>query len=313
MRWVIIGSSGYIGSALCRYLVKAGASVLSVSRRASGPSHCDHHQNTAFDAASFTGLFESGDIVVYAAGLASPRDCYRRPELAHRLNCALPEALLKLAEAAGVEQFLYLSSIKAVKAPEGEVITEEGGVPATDPYGASKWHAERLLLAHAGKTRVNVLRPAAVYGDCSGASADSPTTGTLPPKRAISMRSRVRAWCSLLPIVPATGYRSVVALEDLLAAIWAVGRSECRGEIFVIAEPGYYNLALIGAAASGRRVISSQLFADLLLFPFKALSICGFRTGVLDLQRSEIYSAQRLKRRLNWQPLQRYDQFLGEG
>ncbi|WP_066965034.1 NAD-dependent epimerase/dehydratase family protein [Microbulbifer sp. Q7] len=313
MRWVVIGSSGYIGSALCGYLVSAGVPVLSISRHASGPSHCDHHQNTAFDAASFSGLFEPGDIVVYAAGLASPRDCYRRPELARRLNCTLPEALLKLAEAAEVEQFLYLSSIKAVMAPAGEVVTEEGGVPATDPYGASKWHAERLLLACAGKTRVNVLRPAAVYGDCGVVVADSSATGALPSKRAISLRSRLRAWCSLLPIVPATGYRSVVALEDLLAAILAVGRSECRGETFVVAEPGYYNLALVGAAASGRRVVSSQLFADLLLLPFRFLSFLGVKTGFVDLQRSEIYSAQRLKRRLNWQPLQRYDQFLGEG
>ncbi|WP_299592159.1 NAD(P)-dependent oxidoreductase [uncultured Microbulbifer sp.] len=317
MRWVVIGSSGYIGSALCRYLVQAGEPVLSVSRAESGPVGCAHRQIVVFDPALFSDVFQAGDIVVYAAGLASSSDCRKNPDQAEVLNCRLPAELLALADAVEAEQFIYLSSIKAVRAPAGVVATEEGGVPASDSYGGSKWRAEVQLLARRGGVRVNVLRPAAVYGSyCGGVSGGggrgSSAVEPLTPKRAMKWKYRLRAWCRVVPVVPATGYRSVVALEDLIAAIVCVGDSQCRQEIFIIAEPGYYNLASIGTAASGRCIKSSRGFTHLALFPFKILGFMGLKTGFLDVGRSELYSAERLKTRLNWQPLQRYSRFLGE-
>lgn len=301
MRWVVIGSSGYIGSALCRFLVQRGDSVLSVSRRASAPADCEHRQVRIFEAESFADVFRAGDIIVYAAGLSSAADCRKNTALAEWLNCDLPVQLLALADGAHAEQFLYLSSIKALRAPAGEVATEQSGEPACDPYGGSKWRAEQQLLASPCDVRVNVLRPAAVYGG-----------GSESAKRAILWKSRLRAWCTRIPLLPATGYRSFVALDDLIAAIVRVGGAGCRGETFIVAEPGFYNLASIGAAASGRCVKSSQNLTRLLLFPFRCLSYLGVKTGLLDVVRSELYSSAQLKTRLNWQPSQRYSRFLGE-
>lgn len=314
MRWVVIGSSGYIGSALCRFLVQAGEQVFSISRREFGPTNCVHQQIEQFETASFDGLFQAGDIIVYAAGLSSSSDCRSDPELAELLNCRLPCQLLDLAERANAEQFLYLSSIKALRAPAGEVATEKSGEPATDPYGGSKWRAEQGLLSRTTVARVNILRPAAVYGDddsdsslCGEASAES-----LPPKRAFLWKSRLRTWSRLVPLVPATGYRSFVALEDLLSAIVCVGESDCRGEVFIVAEPDYYNLASISAAATGRRIKGSRAVTRLALLPFRMLSVMGVKSGFIDVERSELYSAGHLKARLNWQPRKRYSQFLGE-
>jgi len=301
MRWVVIGSSGYIGSALCRTLVQEGNAVLSVSRRPSAPADCEHRQVEVFDADAFAGLFEAGDIVVYAAGLASSADCRKNPTLAEWLNCDLPVQLLKLADSANAAQFLYLSSIKALRAPAGVVATEESGEPASDPYGGGKWRAEQRLLSSPCRIRVNILRPAAVYG---GSTASA--------RRAMVWKSHLRAWCQLLPIVPATGYRSVVALDDLVSAIVCVAKSGSSGETFIAAEPGFYNLASIGAAASGRCVKNSQSLARFALLPFKALSFLGVKTGLLDVARSELYSSARLKTRLNWQPSHRYGRFLGD-
>ena len=301
MRWVVIGSSGYIGSALCRSLVQAGSPVLSVSRRPSAPADCEHRQVEVFDADSFAGMFEADDIVVYAAGLASSADCRKNPTLAEWLNCDLPVQLLKLADSANAAQFLYLSSIKALRAPAGVIATEESGEPANDPYGGGKWRAEQQLLSSPCRTRVNILRPASVYG---GSSA--------PPKRAILLKSPLRAWCKLLPIVPATGYRSVVALDDLVSAIVCVAKSGCRSETFIVAEPVFHNLASISAAVSGRRIKSSEIFTRVALLPTRVLASLGGKSGFLDVARSELYSSARLKTRLNWRPLRRYSQFLGE-
>ncbi|WP_078086005.1 NAD-dependent epimerase/dehydratase family protein [Microbulbifer mangrovi] len=307
MRWVVIGSSGYIGSALCRYLIEDGRAVLSVSRGAAGPQGCRHLQIGEFVAESFAGLFEPGDIVVYAAGMSSARDCRKNPVLADMLNSQLPGALLPLADKAGAEQFIYLSSVKAVRAPAGEVVIEGVGQPAEDPYGHSKWRAEQGLLALHCATRINILRPAAVYGEYSGdAGVGQPT----PRKRAFVWRNRLKRWCKLIPVVPATGYRSFVALGDLLSAIVILAESSCNREVFIAAEPRYYNLAAIGEAASGRRVKSDRFFAGLLLLPFRVLSVLGVKTSILEVTRSELYSAGRLKSRLNWRPDGQYSQFL---
>lgn len=307
MRWVVIGSSGYIGSALCRYLVEDGNAVLSVSRGAAGPQGCSHLQIGEFIAGAFAGVFQPGDIVVYAAGMSSAKGCRKNPALADTLNNQLPCALLSLADRAGVDQFIYLSSVKAVRAPAGEVAGESAGQPATDPYGQSKWRAEQGLLAQQCKMRVNILRPAAVYGQFSGDVGGGKPT---PRKRAFVWRNRLRRWCKLVPVVPATGYRSFVALEDLLTAIAILAGSSCNREVFIAAEPRYYNLATISAAASGRSVKSDRFFAGLLLLPFRLLSALGVKTGVLEVARSELYSAGRLKSRLNWRPEGRYSQFL---
>lgn len=307
MRWVIIGSSGYIGSALCRYLVQGGHSVLSISRQSTGPNGCVHRQIKEFEITAFSELFQSGDKVVYCAGLSSVRDCRNRPGQAQALNCQLPVALCSLADEAGVDNFLYLSSVKAKRVSSGKIAGEDAGEPALDPYGASKWRAEQRLLSCSHTTRVNVLRPAAVYGEYGGASD---THAEQYQKRAFVWKKRLKYWGSVVPLVPATGYRSFVALKDLLSAIVLVGEADCTGKVLIVAEPCYYNLRAIGAVASGRNIKSSRLLTRLILFPFKALSRLGVATGLVDVERSELYSAGRLKALLNWQAQERYSRYL---
>ncbi|HEY8569049.1 NAD-dependent epimerase/dehydratase family protein [Microbulbifer sp.] len=308
MRWVIIGSSGYIGSALCRYLVDRGLPVLSLSRRSYGPAGCEHQQIAEYAEAGFYGVFAPGDKVVYAAGLASIPRCRQQPELADRLNCQLPVALLKLANEAGAESFLYFSSVKAKKVPCGKIAREEAGEPATDPYGLSKWRAEQLLLAYPGNIRVNVLRPAAVYGEYKGKGRECQINAG--DRRAFFWKARLKRLGRFLPFVPATGYRSFVALDDLLTAITLLEERLCNGEVFIASEPAYYDLAAISSAVSGRRIKSNRFAAAFLLSPFSVLSFLGVKTAFLDVSRGELYSSERLRVRVGWLPRTRYDDFL---
>lgn len=308
MRWVIIGSSGYIGSALCRYLVDRGLPVLSLSRRAEGPAECEHQQIAEYTEAGFYGLFAPGDKVVYAAGMASIPGCRQQPELADQLNCQLPVALLKSANEAGAESFLYFSSVKAKKVPCGKIAGEEAGEPATDPYGLSKWRAEQLLLAYPGKIRVNVLRPAAVYGEYRGEAQEC--RKSVRDSRAFIWKTRLKCLGRFLPFVPATGYRSFVALDDLLTAIALLEERLCDGEIFIAAESAYYDLAAISSAVSGRCIKSNRLLSAFLMLPFDVLSFLGVKTAFLDVKKSELYSAERLRALVDWQPTTRYDEFL---
>ncbi|MCA0900768.1 NAD-dependent epimerase/dehydratase family protein [Microbulbifer agarilyticus] len=311
MRWVIVGSSGYIGSALSRYLLAAGEAVMSVSRRPEGPTGAIHHQVETLSAKDCAGLFAEGDRVIYAAGIASASECRRQPGMAELINCRIPAELLGAAATAQADSFLYLSSVKAITPPNGQLARENDGQPATDAYGGGKWSAEQMLLASPAKIRVNVLRPAAVYGEYQG-ECDSELVGTGPveKKRAMAWRQKFRMWGRFIPWVPATGFRSFVALDDLLAAIRLIVESHCDREVFIAAEPQYCDLSLIGSAASGRSMKNSYFLTALLSGAIRSLSVLGVKTGFLEVGRSELYSSARLRTTLNWRPSRRYRQFL---
>ncbi|MCW8127092.1 NAD-dependent epimerase/dehydratase family protein [Microbulbifer halophilus] len=303
-RWVVIGGTGFIGEALCRRLQRDGHRVLSVSRSPCGPENCDHFPLTLCANSDFSRLFRPGDRVVYAAGLADRIDCERQPELAHWLNSDCPLALLRNADAAGAESFVYLSSVKALCPPRGVVADEVTGAPAEDCYGRSKWLGERQLLAEESRCRVNVIRPASVYGRSDSA---------VPPA------GRVQRWRRLLcavgravPLMPASGRRSFVALDDLLRAILLVSEAPCEHQVFIAAEPHYYDLASIVSALSGARTRPSSLLTSLLLAPLRPLHRFGPARALLELEQSELYSAARLRNALAWRPQERLGQFLRE-
>lgn len=302
-RWVVVGGTGFIGEALCRRLQRDGHRVLSVSRSPRGPENCEHLSLTLSPDSDFSRLFEPGDRVVYAAGLAGRSDCERQPELARWLNSDCPLQLLRCADAVGVETFVYLSSVKALRPPRGVVADEATGVPAEDCYGRSKWLGERQLLAEGARCRVNIIRPASVYGH-----SDS----------AVRSRGRAQRWRRLLraagraPLVPASGRRSFVALDDLLRALLLVSRADCDRQVFIAAEPSYYDLAAILSAVSGARMRTSRLLTGLLLAPLRPLCRLRLARKLLELEQSELYSAARLRGAVSWRAQERFGQFLRE-
>lgn len=303
-RWVVVGGTGYIGEALCRSLQRDGHRVLSVSRSARGPENCEHLSLTLSSDSDFSRIFLPGDRVVYAAGLAGRADCERRPEQARWLNSDCPLQLLRAADTAGAESFVYLSSVKALCPPRGIVADESTGMPAEDSYGRSKWLGEQQLLAGTFRCRVNILRPASVYG---GGDSAVQAAG-----RAQRWRAALRTIGRILPLMPASGRRSFVALDDLLRAIRLVSAARCQHQVFIAAEPGYYDLATIVSAVSGARPRPSALLTGLLLGPLRPLRRWRPARKLLELEQSELYSAARLRGALSWRAQQRFVQFLRE-
>ncbi|MFI2810756.1 MULTISPECIES: NAD-dependent epimerase/dehydratase family protein [Microbulbifer] len=173
-RWVIIGGTGYIGAALCHQLAESGLPVVSVSRAPQGNPCCAGnalytHQSISLSPGTDPGfVFQPGDRVIYAAGLADRRQCERQPGLARWLNSDCPLILLQAADARGAESFTYLSSVKAMRPPRGVLADEGAGEPAGDAYGRSKWDGERQLLNFKAGSPLNNIRSRAVYGVSDG-------------------------------------------------------------------------------------------------------------------------------------------------
>ncbi|WP_323844648.1 NAD-dependent epimerase/dehydratase family protein [Microbulbifer magnicolonia] len=304
-RWVVIGGTGYIGEALCRRLSASGQQVLSVSRAPSGPAGCEHLSLSLSPDSNFSSLFQSGDRVVYAAGMAGRSDCERQPDLARWLNSDCPLQLLRCASVAGAESFLYLSSVKALRPPQGRVADENSGTPASDTYGHSKWLGERQLLAESTNCRVNLIRPASVYGNSGGLAESGGKAGR--------WRGRLRLLGRLLPMLPATGRRSFVSLPDLVQAIVLLAQAEqFDRQVFIAAEPDYYDLANIVSALTGVRARGSRRLTRLLLAPLRLWRRPSLVRTLLELEQSELYSAARLRRALPWRAERRYCEFLRE-
>jgi nucleoside-diphosphate-sugar epimerase len=134
---------------------------------------------------------------------AEPLAEYRRVNVDGTLNLA------RQAAAAGVQRFVFISSIKVngEQTPLGQPFTADDTPAPEDAYGISKWEAEQGLQQLASETGVEVviIRPPLVYG----------------PK----VRGNFASMISLaekglpLPLGAINNQRSLVALDNLVNLI----------------------------------------------------------------------------------------------
>ncbi|QPD03454.1 MAG: hypothetical protein Nkreftii_001228 [Candidatus Nitrospira kreftii] len=174
---LVTGANGFIGSALCHRLKAAGMSVRGgVRDRSSFPASAGpaaggfewvvlHDQST--DVETQQALHGVQAVIHLAAkvhfkvgAMADPLREYRQ------VNTDWTERLARAAAGQGVRRFVYMSSIK-VNGEQSQVpFTEQDSPNPQDPYGVSKWEAERALATVSSQTglEIVVIRPPLVYG-----------------------------------------------------------------------------------------------------------------------------------------------------
>jgi nucleoside-diphosphate-sugar epimerase len=149
------------------------------------------------------------DAVVHSAGLAHAMS--GRPEEDYRsINTEATIGLAQAAARAGVKRFVFLSSIRAQSGPTAPgVLTEDMPADPTDAYGRSKLAAEEGIAAL--EIDWVALRPVLVYGP-----------GVAGNMAALLKLARLPA---PLPLGGLAGRRSILAVENLVAAVDAVLRA----------------------------------------------------------------------------------------
>lgn len=155
-RILILGSGSYLGRAFAAYLVQwpeAYEVVLAGAR------------DGGWEKASFAGV----DALYFTAGIAHVKETPENAPLYQQVNCDLAVAAAQKAKAAGVGQFIYLSSMSVYGMDTG-VITKDTPPRPVSAYGQSKLAAEQQLTRLADERfKVVILRPPMVYGrDCKG-------------------------------------------------------------------------------------------------------------------------------------------------
>jgi nucleoside-diphosphate-sugar epimerase len=153
------------------------------------------------------------DVVYHLAGIAHQQ----AQEFAYQqLNYRATVKLARLAAAAGVKCFVFVSSVKAMGASDSaRPRREDECTVPTDPYSLSKWQAECALREEFSESAMSViiLRPALVYGP--GAK------GNLGRLAAGVRRG--------MPRPPAGGARSMIAVQDLVGLLCKVTNDPVPG------------------------------------------------------------------------------------
>lgn len=144
--------------------------------------------------------FSPYDAIFHVAAIVHKNEKNMDPTLYDKVNRDLPIELAGLAKAAGVKQFVFLSSM-SVYGNKEEVITKETKENPSTYYGKSKLAAEKgLMQLESADFKVLMMRPPMVYG----------------PK-ATGNYTRLSKLSRITPIFPnIANQRSMIYIDNLL-------------------------------------------------------------------------------------------------
>ena len=171
MKVAITGATGFIGSALCRYLGERGHDVLGLARSVErseslGRAGIAVGVADVTDRSALQQALAGCDAVIHTAAL------FNRPEASwdqfREVNVVGTRNVLEAARANGLRRAVHTSTVGVAMGSTSPPYDERApyGPPPSDKYEVTKCEGERGALAFHRETGfpVVVLRPAQVYG-----------------------------------------------------------------------------------------------------------------------------------------------------
>ena len=171
---LVTGATGFLGWHVARALLERGDSVRALARdpgKLRELSRVQPVQGDLRDPASLERAVEGCGVVFHVA--AEYRLWTREPEEMYRSNVEGTRAMLVAAQRAGVERFVYTSTVGCIGVPP-DVTLENVGDERSEaflgdmqgPYKRSKFMAEQVALEFAkGGFPVVIVNPTAPVGD----------------------------------------------------------------------------------------------------------------------------------------------------
>lgn len=159
-RVLITGANSYVGTNVEKWLLKT-------------PNEFSVETADTFEDRWKAFDFSKYDVVFHVAGIAHVDPKPEMAPLYYKVNRDLTVEIAKHAKAAGVKQFVFMSSeivYHASKSLKAHVITPETKPDPNDFYGDSKLQAENgLHEVESPEFKIAILRPPMIYGpNCKG-------------------------------------------------------------------------------------------------------------------------------------------------
>lgn len=228
---MVTGASGFIGMTLCRRLVEHGVRVVGLMRHpVGGPRErriCVSLPAESIPPESLEGI----DTVFHLAGKAHAiEEVGANDDDYQCANTDATEVVLNAALAAGVKQFVFFSTVKAMGDEPGRCMDETSTLLPDSPYGRSKRLAEGLVLAagSSGDLHATVLRLPLVYGP--------------GVKGNFGVMVKAIARNRFPPIQVRNNKRSMVHVDDVVRAAMMVAVTQrAAGEVFIVTDGEPYS------------------------------------------------------------------------
>jgi nucleoside-diphosphate-sugar epimerase len=303
---LVTGGTGFIGRRLADALLKQGATVVVLSRRASSEDGQEHKTIAAdlTNPASLAGVCRGMNVVFHLGGHVHAVDRLddKNERLIWQVTVEGTSTLVEESLKAGVKRFVFFSSVKAMGEGGETRLNETTECCPVTSYGRAKRKAEKIVL-DAGQQGLSstILRLPMVYGPgCKG---------NLP--RMIQAAARGR-----FPPLPETGNkRSMVDVRDVVqAALLAVTSPMAAGKVYIVTDGQSYSTRQIYewiCATLGRPVPRWAVPLTVLRFAARIGDMIGYLSGrrfVLDtdalnkLTGSAWYSSEKISQELNYRP-----------
>ena len=224
---LVTGASGFVGSRLCETLMSAGYQLHILLRPNSMAVLAASRPFQMFTAdlpnpEGLAAACEGVDIVFHTAGIAHVGNVSAAEY--QRINVEGTRVLAEAAKQAGVQKFVYFSSILAAEAEEEASSSDY----VKSDYAKSKKGAEELLVALAtDEFQFSILRPANVYG----------------PNMKGNIAGLIRRIKSgrLPPLPKLENELALISVHDLCqAAILAAQSEQANGKTYVLTDGQSY-------------------------------------------------------------------------
>jgi dihydroflavonol-4-reductase len=249
MNILVTGSSGFIGSHLCRALLAHGHSVRAFHRATSSLRGLDgleveHAIGDLTQPASLSSAMEGIEVVFHAGAMLGVTG---DPAKMYAVTVEGTRAVLQAAQQAGVRRVVHTSSVAALGVPESGPV-QNGTLALIDeshtwnytpdrwPYGYAKYLAElEVQKAVAEGLDVVIVNPSGVFGP----GDIYRTSSSLVVQIA---RGRIPA------VVP--GGWNIIHIDDVIAGHLAALERGRRGERYILASHNMTFMTFVNLIAS---------------------------------------------------------------
>lgn len=303
---LVTGAAGHIGNVLVRALLAKGEKV-----RALVLPEEDLTSLEGLDVEFFTGnILDSKRMeeacrgikrVYHLAGLVAIVP--GKSTLMQEVNVQGTQSMLEAAQKAGVERFIYTSSIHAIrKVPMGEVIDESCGFDIHSPdgdYNRTKAQASLMVLeANKPGFETIVVCPTGVIGPWDF--------------RRSEIGEMILTWMKKKPLVLSLeGQYDFVDVRDVAEGHWLAAERGTPGECYLLGGEQISISAIINLVQDAAGFRSPQLkfpaWIALMVAPLAEFFYRITRTrprvtrySVLTLQENSVISSQKAKQELGW-------------